>query len=181
MASSHSPSPGMLYVRSVLAGLAAFCHSPVLRKLSLPRHRRRVEPSGARRPANRRAQKNPNLIGGVTMAGPYVISDLSLLTTLPGKDAVVPASDQGYGVQCVGLVKYYSSCGATAVWKEGDLVGESPGLARGTAIATFDDTGKYRSAASGNNRKSTRLNSSHGYISYAVFCLNKQTCSMCMT
>ena len=85
------------------------------------------------------------------MPGPYVISDLSLLTTLPGKDAVVPASDQGYGVQCVGLVKYYSSCGATAVWKEGDLVGESPGLARGTAIATFDDTGKYRSAASGNH------------------------------
>src|SRR5687768_17962997 len=25
------------------------------------------------------------------------------------------------------------------------------------------------------DRKSTRLNSSHGYISYAVFCLNKQT------
>src|SRR2546429_5147437 len=25
------------------------------------------------------------------------------------------------------------------------------------------------------DRKSTRLNSSHGYISYAVFCLNKNT------
>src|SRR2546429_6572748 len=25
------------------------------------------------------------------------------------------------------------------------------------------------------DRKSTRLNSSHGYISYAVFCLNKKT------
>src|SRR2546429_6382297 len=29
-------------------------------------------------------------------------------------------------------------------------------------------------AASGLDRKSTRLNSSHGYISYAVFCLKKK-------
>src|SRR5687768_17820358 len=29
-------------------------------------------------------------------------------------------------------------------------------------------------AASGQDRKSTRLNSSHGYISYAVFCLKKK-------
>src|SRR2546429_3537936 len=28
---------------------------------------------------------------------------------------------------------------------------------------------------SGRDRKSTRLNSSHGYISYAVFCLKKKT------
>src|SRR2546422_5279932 len=30
------------------------------------------------------------------------------------------------------------------------------------------------SAASTSDRKSTRLNSSHGYISYAVFCLKKK-------
>src|SRR2546422_1595676 len=30
-------------------------------------------------------------------------------------------------------------------------------------------------AADGGDRKSTRLNSSHGYISYAVFCLKKKT------
>src|SRR2546422_8403929 len=29
-------------------------------------------------------------------------------------------------------------------------------------------------AANGKDRKSTRLNSSHGYISYAVFCLKKK-------
>src|SRR5205809_5562138 len=29
----------------------------------------------------------------------------------------------------------------------------------------------------GSDRKSTRLNSSHGYISYAVFCLKKKTTS----
>src|SRR2546422_6043886 len=35
---------------------------------------------------------------------------------------------------------------------------------------------KWRSAISGfpRDRKSTRLNSSHGYISYAVFCLKKK-------
>src|SRR5205809_5517214 len=31
-----------------------------------------------------------------------------------------------------------------------------------------------RSATSSRDRKSTRLNSSHGYISYAVFCLKKK-------
>src|SRR5687768_18339091 len=30
-------------------------------------------------------------------------------------------------------------------------------------------------AAQNSDRKSTRLNSSHGYISYAVFCLKKKT------
>src|SRR5687768_18062372 len=30
-------------------------------------------------------------------------------------------------------------------------------------------------AGGGRDRKSTRLNSSHGYISYAVFCLKKKT------
>src|SRR5256884_4194458 len=34
--------------------------------------------------------------------------------------------------------------------------------------------GKRVSAGRGRDRKSTRLNSSHGYISYAVFCLKKK-------
>src|SRR5205809_3886438 len=32
-----------------------------------------------------------------------------------------------------------------------------------------------KSTPGGTDRKSTRLNSSHGYISYAVFCLKKKT------
>src|SRR2546429_3684026 len=36
--------------------------------------------------------------------------------------------------------------------------------------------GRFRIAIdTGEDRKSTRLNSSHGYISYAVFCLKKKT------
>src|SRR2546429_4217920 len=34
--------------------------------------------------------------------------------------------------------------------------------------------GSPRPAADAQDRKSTRLNSSHGYISYAVFCLKKK-------
>src|SRR2546429_4501993 len=36
-------------------------------------------------------------------------------------------------------------------------------------------SGQQRGPAVGADRKSTRLNSSHGYISYAVFCLKKKT------
>src|SRR2546422_7792745 len=35
-------------------------------------------------------------------------------------------------------------------------------------------TQRASTAISGSDRKSTRLNSSHGYISYAVFCLKKK-------
>src|SRR2546422_10964916 len=36
------------------------------------------------------------------------------------------------------------------------------------------DRGRHEDAVGGGDRKSTRLNSSHGYISYAVFCLKKK-------
>src|SRR2546422_10135623 len=38
-----------------------------------------------------------------------------------------------------------------------------------------------RQAPAGRDRKSTRLNSSHGYISYAVFCLKKKKYKTCRT
>src|SRR2546429_1641418 len=47
----------------------------------------------------------------------------------------------------------------------------------GVALAAVFIGGKCQSRKSGNqkrDRKSTRLNSSHGYISYAVFCLKKK-------
>src|SRR2546429_6681351 len=39
---------------------------------------------------------------------------------------------------------------------------------------TADTYRHTRRLAGGRDRKSTRLNSSHGYISYAVFCLKKK-------
>src|SRR2546429_4913918 len=46
---------------------------------------------------------------------------------------------------------------------------EKPGLLPGGGLA-----GCQRNGAGYRDRKSTRLNSSHGYISYAVFCLKKK-------
>src|SRR2546422_6110120 len=55
-----------------------------------------------------------------------------------------------------------------------DLVTHSS--ATGIAKQPTDRTASYRKTfADRRDRKSTRLNSSHGYISYAVFCLKKKT------
>src|SRR5687768_15942914 len=64
-----------------------------------------------------------------------------------------------------------------------DLVGELESCARGTppeheSTPGGPKFGNVRSrptdVLSSQDRKSTRLNSSHGYISYAVFCLKKK-------
>src|SRR3989449_10867679 len=47
-------------------------------------------------------------------------------------------------------------------------------LEDGTAIGTAIATAANRLRRAPGDRKSTRLNSSHGYISYAVFCLKKK-------
>src|SRR2546422_3118623 len=43
-----------------------------------------------------------------------------------------------------------------------------------SGINVIDSAINYRFQRSERDRKSTRLNSSHGYISYAVFCLKKK-------
>src|SRR2546422_3178349 len=42
------------------------------------------------------------------------------------------------------------------------------------AVARWDATWRGSCSGRAGDRKSTRLNSSHGYISYAVFCLKKK-------
>src|SRR2546422_4314708 len=49
----------------------------------------------------------------------------------------------------------------------------SPGAAR-VAASTLAAYWQDRHQTKSSDRKSTRLNSSHGYISYAVFCLKKK-------
>src|SRR5687768_17787983 len=48
------------------------------------------------------------------------------------------------------------------------------GRGRADAAREARDRKRKRAARPGVDRKSTRLNSSHGYISYAVFCLKKK-------
>lgn len=83
------------------------------------------------------------------MPGPYIIRDLALLQSLIGENAVVPESDKGSSIQCVGLVKYYSDCGAARFWTEGSAVNGGD-VDRGTVIATFKD-GKYPNSSWGNH------------------------------
>src|SRR2546422_6353132 len=52
-------------------------------------------------------------------------------------------------------------------------IGPRGGQRHGAAVRARDDGGAQSSRAR-TDRKSTRLNSSHGYISYAVFCLKKK-------
>src|SRR2546422_8625367 len=44
----------------------------------------------------------------------------------------------------------------------------------GPSAATTGTRLRFSTATTNRDRKSTRLNSSHGYISYAVFCLKKK-------
>src|SRR2546429_3264136 len=61
---------------------------------------------------------------------------------------------------------------ARAVVERQDDLGE---VARRAAGGPGKDNIVHLAAAQSLDRKSTRLNSSHGYISYAVFCLKKKT------
>src|SRR2546429_2529521 len=53
-------------------------------------------------------------------------------------------------------------------------LGEKPTLAHETNLETFSLPQPRPRCRANQDRKSTRLNSSHGYISYAVFCLKKK-------
>src|SRR2546422_5530064 len=53
--------------------------------------------------------------------------------------------------------------------------GRGDHLSRRLTGARHHERRPGRRADGGEDRKSTRLNSSHGYISYAVFCLKKKT------
>src|SRR5256884_5312967 len=47
-------------------------------------------------------------------------------------------------------------------------------LSEAMLVALQEELDSSAAIASSSDRKSTRLNSSHGYISYAVFCLKKK-------
>src|SRR3712207_7463566 len=58
-------------------------------------------------------------------------------------------------------------------------VGDRPGRAGGETVG--EDAGADDGpVGGGGDRKSTRLNSSHANISYAVFCLKKKKTDMCI-
>src|SRR2546429_1663494 len=75
--------------------------------------------------------------------------------------SLVEPLDIGLGAA---IVRCYHCQDALDAW--GNLLQEiAPGIKRVLAVVATHDR---------RDRKSTRLNSSHGYISYAVFCLKKK-------
>src|SRR3712207_7212866 len=48
----------------------------------------------------------------------------------------------------------------------------------GTLVFSLDGTTRFQGYSKAKDRKSTRLNSSHANISYAVFCLKKKSCPL---
>src|SRR2546429_1773888 len=60
-------------------------------------------------------------------------------------------------------------------YRSGIFAASSNRLGRTTFAHSQRMTPSTPSRETGVDRKSTRLNSSHGYISYAVFCLKKKT------
>src|SRR5687768_18047984 len=66
------------------------------------------------------------------------------------------------------------SAGPGACWDTGADVTVANATSRGSRPATVARASVSATAAAVTDRKSTRLNSSHGYISYAVFCLKKK-------
>src|SRR3989449_8173765 len=76
----------------------------------------------------------------------------------------------------INFLSFVYSLGTSALMCLGEPVGEgaagqTPNLAQAQEI--IDILTMLESKTKG-DRKSTRLNSSHGYISYAVFCLKKK-------
>src|SRR2546422_7936484 len=67
------------------------------------------------------------------------------------------------------------SAGHLAVKSGGSKVGEFVGASVEERAQLRGLSGGVAELRGGRGRKSTRLNSSHGYISYAVFCLKKKT------
>src|SRR2546429_5946324 len=79
--------------------------------------------------------------------------NLALVMRVPHKRPTALAGWVGLGVG-------RKQCGAIGAW----------GVGRAVRVSR---TGRHRRPQA-RDRKSTRLNSSHGYISYAVFCLKKK-------
>src|SRR5256884_2086672 len=64
---------------------------------------------------------------------------------------------------------------ACLAFRRGREIGLAGTVQKRTGIrARVCEAGRFAAGRTRSDRKSTRLNSSHGYISYAVFCLKKK-------
>jgi hypothetical protein len=80
---------------------------------------------------------------------PYRVSS-SELKDVVGKSVGVGPDQLNRG-QCAALVQQYSKVGETKDWRKGEAVKGANDIPAGTAIATFNDKGRYANAATGNH------------------------------
>src|SRR2546422_2763979 len=98
-----------------------------------------------------------------------------------------PATMSGMSTRLIGLPAIFQSFGSLSVTSFGGAsFAASPATLPKLVLrplgpcvitpldAVHSATGAFQPCAAAIDRKSTRLNSSHGYISYAVFCLKKK-------
>lgn len=71
---------------------------------------------------------------------PFIYSDVDKL-----QDTPLVGSHQ-----CVALVQHHTNAGHTSRWKQGELVRGNAKIAKGTAVATFEN-GKYPNKPKGNH------------------------------
>src|SRR5438309_3088405 len=108
------------------------------------------------------------LVGPTAM----VAGDL-MLRRLPPRAALVNAAHLTAGTAVVGLM--YDRLGGVAGPDTFDPANLGPLVALLTLLPVVVNATFYLELALGRDRKSTRLNSSHSSISYAVFCWKKKT------
>src|SRR5688500_4183337 len=134
-------------------------------------------------PANDASKPAPP-IAGIIGAGPAMQSVYALTRQVARSNAsVLLLGETGTGKELIAKAVHQLSprgsgpfvrvnCGALS---ESLLESELFGHVRGAFTGAIDNrTGRFEAAHSGTDRKSTRLNSSHLVISYAVFCLKKK-------
>src|SRR2546422_7229940 len=91
---------------------------------------------------------------GITCTSQPMQPNARYVSSFRNSETAVTASDRS--IENLVIVKYEGSCPTSVMsvpWR---------------VVTTF------KSRCARRDRKSTRLNSSHGYISYAVFCLKKK-------
>src|SRR5438034_7376650 len=82
--------------------------------------------------------------------------------------------------QTIDAIQYLANAVSRTAGAEHEIVVDAAGYrARRTASLAAVARRSARQAASTGDRKSTRLNSSHTVISYAVFCLKKKKKRIC--